>query len=387
MQASLQKLGGWLAAMVVPNIGAFIAWGLITALFIDTGWLVKLGLFELDTTVPIKEALVGPMIKYLLPLLIAYTGGKLVHGHRGGVVGAVAVMGAIGAAAYTISGGALDGTEGDPPQFLGAMAIGPLAGWVMKKVDEWLEDRTPAGFEMLYNNFSQGFAGLFMALIAYFIVGPIMSGVAKFFGSLVESIADAGLLPLADIPIEVAKVLFLNNAINHGVLTPLGSEDVLEKGRSIYFMLESNPGPGLGLLAAYWFAGKGLAKLSAPGAIIIHFFGGIHEVYFPYVLMNPVMIGAMWAGGITADLVFVATDAGLTGPPSPGSIFAYLSFLPTEGGAAFGVLAGIAVGAAVSFVTGSALLRMFPVKEMTDTEIDHEDVHAAMPGVPGMTTA
>lgn len=370
--------------MVVPNIGAFIAWGLITALFINTGWLVKLGLFEIDDVSPISGALVGPMIKYMLPLLIAYTGGKLVHGHRGGVVGAVAVMGAIGAASYTLTGGVLDGTEGDPPQFLGAMVIGPLAGWIMKKVDEWLEPRTPAGFEMLYNNFSQGFAGLFMALIAYWIVGPVTAAVAKFFGNLVESIADAGLLPLADIPIEVAKVLFLNNAINHGVLTPLGTEDVAEKGRSIYFMLESNPGPGLGLLAAYWFAGKGLAKLSAPGAIIIHFFGGIHEVYFPYVLMNPVMIGAMWAGGITADLVFVATDAGLQGPPSPGSIFAYLSFLPTEGGAAFGVLAGIAVGAAVSFVTGSALLRMFPVKEMTDTEVD-AGADSMMADIPGMS--
>ncbi|MDW3177094.1 MAG: PTS mannitol transporter subunit IICB [Acidimicrobiia bacterium] len=379
MQARLQKLGGWLAAMVIPNIGAFIAWGLITALFIDTGWLVKLGLFEIEDVQPIAGATVGPMIKYLLPLLIAYTGGKLVHGHRGGVVGAIAVMGAIGAAAFELSSGA----AGDPPQFLGAMVIGPLAGWVMMKVDEFLEPRTPAGFEMLFNNFSQGFAGLFMTLIAYWIVGPLMSNVAKFFGNIVESIADAGLLPLADIPIEVAKVLFLNNAINHGVLTPLGAEDVAEKGRSIYFMLESNPGPGLGLLGAYWFAGKGLAKLSAPGAIIIHFFGGIHEVYFPYVLMNPVMIGAMWAGGITADLVFVATDAGLTGPPSPGSIFAYLTFLPSEGGAAFGVLAGVAVGAVMSFVTGTALLRMFPVKEMTDTEIDAA-AGDMMPDVPGM---
>lgn len=380
MQERLQKLGGWLAAMVIPNIGAFIAWGLITALFIDTGWLVKIGLFEIEDVSPIAGATVGPMIKYMLPLLIAYTGGKLVYGHRGGVLGAIAVMGAIGAAAFELS----DGAAGDPPQFLGAMLIGPLAGYIMKKIDEWLEPRTPAGFEMLFNNFSQGFAGLGLALLSYWIIGPVMSSIARFFGNIVESIADAGLLPLADIPIEVAKVLFLNNAINHGVLTPLGAEDVADKGRSIYYMLESNPGPGLGLLGAYWFAGKGLAKLSAPGAIIIHFFGGIHEVYFPFVLMNPVMIGAMWAGGITADLVFVATDAGLTGPPSPGSIFAYLTFLPSSGGAAFGVLAGVAVGAVMSFVTGTALLRLFPVKEMTDTEIDHEDTHATMPDVPGM---
>ena len=227
--------------------------------------------------------------------------------------------------------------------------------------------------------------GLGLLALGFIVVGPIMAFLADLFGNAVESLADSGLLPVADIPIEVAKVLFLNNAINHGVLTPLGTEDVAEKGRSIYYMLESNPGPGLGLLGAYWFAGKGLAKLSAPGAIIVHFFGGIHEVYFPYVLMNPVMIVAMWAGGITADFVFLATDAGLTVPPSPGSIFAYIGGLPPEGGAAFGVIAGVAVGAVVSFIGGSALLKMFPVKEMADTDIDEVGVGDAMPDIPGMS--
>ncbi|MGI9605813.1 MAG: PTS transporter subunit EIIC, partial [Acidimicrobiales bacterium] len=382
MQERLQRFGGWLAGMVIPNIGAFIAWGLITALVIPTGWLAKLGFAggeDGEVWGRLTDNLVGPMIVYLLPLLIAYTGGKLVYGHRGGVLAAIGVMGMIGGSAFELSNGA----AGDPPQFLGAMVMGPLAGYIMKKIDEFLEPRTPAGFEMLFNNFSQGITGLGLVVLAYNVIGPVMGFIARVFGDAVESIADAGLLPLADIPIEVGKVLFLNNAINHGVLTPLGAEDVTEKGRSIYFMLESNPGPGLGLLAAYWFAGKGLAKLSAPGAIVIHFFGGIHEVYFPYVLMNPVMIGAMWAGGISADLVFVATDAGLTGPPSPGSIFAYLTFLPSSGGAAFGVLAGVAVGAAASFFSGVALLKMFPVKEMTDTEIDDAAMADAMPSIPG----
>ncbi len=379
MQQKIQQLGGWLAGMVVPNIGAFIAWGLITALFIPTGWLAKTSLnWNWDQ---ITGDLVGPMIKYLLPALIAYTGGKMVYGHRGGVLAAVAVFGVIGGAGFVLSNGA----EGDPPQFLGAMVVGPLSGYVMKKIDEYLEDRTPAGFEMLFNNFSQGIAGLLMVMLGYVIIGPVMAAIAEAFGNVVEGIADAGLLPLADIPIEVGKVLFLNNAINHGVLTPLGTTDVQETGRSIYFMLESNPGPGLGLLGSYWLAGKGLAKLSAPGAMIVHFFGGIHEVYFPYVLMNPVMIGAMWAGGISADLVFVATDAGLTGPPSPGSIFAYIAFLP-GGFAAVGVLLGVATGAAVAMVTGSVLLRMFPVKDMTD-DIDHLDAGNAMPAIPGMPVA
>ncbi|NNE96106.1 MAG: PTS mannitol transporter subunit IICB [Acidimicrobiales bacterium] len=380
MQEKIQRFGGWLAGMIVPNIGAFIAWGLITAIFIPTGWLAEYTSLDWDWD-GITGDLVGPMIVYLLPVLVAYTGGKMVHGHRGGVLGAVAVMGVIGGAAFELSSGA----TGDPPQFLGAMVMGPLAGWVMLKIDNYLEDRTPAGFEMLYNNFSQGIAGVVLVCLGYIVIGPVMAAIASAFGNMVEGIADAGLLPLADIPIEVGKVLFLNNAINHGVLTPLGATDVAESGRSIYYMLESNPGPGLGLLGAYWFAGKGLAKLSAPGAIIIHFFGGIHEVYFPYVLMNPVMIGAMWAGGISADIVFVATDAGLVGPPSPGSIFAYLTLLPT-GFAAVGVLMGVATGAVAAFVVGSVLLRLFPVRDMTDEELDDEvhlsDMPVAIPGMP-----
>ena len=382
----IQRLGGFLSSMVIPNIGAFIAWGWITAIFIPTGWLRELGA-EGDWIGDIADATVGPMIKYLLPLLVAYTGGKLIHGHRGGVLGAVAVMGVIGGASFELSALNIEGNPigGDPPQFLGAMLVGPLAGWVMREIDKRLEPRTPAGFEMLVNNFSQGISGLFLAIIGWRIIGPITSNVAEAFGDLVESIDDSGLLPLVDLPIEVAKVLFLNNAINHGVLTPLGTTDVGETGRSVYYMLESNPGPGLGLLLAYWVAGKGLAKLSAPGSIIIHFFGGIHEVYFPYVLMNPVMIAAMWAGGISADIIFVIFDAGLTGPPSPGSIFSYIAFTPSDGAAAFGVYAGMAVGAAAAFFVGSILLRIFPVKDMTDADDEGDDLADAMAGVPGVS--
>ncbi len=375
MLQRVQRFGGFLSSMVIPNIGAFIAWGLITSLFIPTGWLAKTSIdWDWDA---ITGNTVGPMIKYLLPMLVAYTGGKLIHGHRGGVLGAVAVLGVIGGASFELSSGAV----GDPPQFLGAMVIGPLAGWVMREIDKYLEDKRPAGFEMLINNFSQGIAGVLMAMLGYVVIGPIMSSLATAFGNMVEGLSDAGLLPLMDLPIEVGKVLFLNNAINHGVLTPLGTTDVADTGRSIYYMLESNPGPGLGLLLAYWFAGKGLAKLSAPGAIIIHFFGGIHEVYFPYVLMNPVMIGAMWAGGIVADIVFVIFDAGLTGPPSPGSIFAYFSFLPSNGGAVAGVLLGIAAGAAAAFIVGSILLKLFPVPEIDDSD-DDTSLDDAMEGVP-----
>lgn len=337
MKEKIQRFGSFLAAMIIPNIGAFIAWGLITALFIPTGWTPNEKLSEL----------VGPMIVYLLPVLIGYSGGKMIYDRRGGVIGAAATMGVI------------VGT--DVPMFIGAMVMGPLAGYLMKLVDEALEDNIPSGFEMLVNNFSAGILGAILAILANLLVGPVVQGLTDALGAGVQFLVDARLLPLADIIIQPAKVLFLNNAINHGILAPIGVAQVEEAGRSILFLLETNPGPGLGLLLAYWFAGKGMSKESAPGAIIIHFFGGIHEIYFPYVLAHPIMIVALWAGGILADLWFVITGAGLVATPSPGSIFAYLAVTPR--GQHIPVLGGVLIAAVASFLVGSFLLKTFPVKE------------------------
>jgi len=337
MKEKIQQFGSFLAAMIIPNIGAFIAWGLVTAFFIPTGWVPNENL----------AALVGPMITYLLPVLIGYSGGKMVHGLRGGVIGAAATMGVIVGA--------------DVPMFIGAMAMGPLAGWLMKMVDEALEDNIPSGFEMLVNNFSAGILGAVLAVLANLLVGPVVQGLTDALGAGVQFLVDARLLPLANIIIEPAKVLFLNNAINHGILAPIGVAQVEETGRSILFLLETNPGPGLGLLLAYWFAGKGMSKESAPGAIIIHFFGGIHEIYFPYVLAHPIMIVSLWAGGMLAVLWFVITGAGLVATPSPGSIFAYLAVTPR--GQHIPVLGGVLIGAVASFLVGSFLLKAFPVKE------------------------
>jgi PTS system mannitol-specific IIC component len=332
----VQRYGGFLAGMVIPNIAAILAWGLITAFFIPTGWIPNENLAKI----------VGPMITYLLPILIGYTGGKLIYGHRGGVIGAVMTAGVIVGAGVVM--------------FLGAMIAGPLAAWLLKKTDELLAERVPSGFEMLYNNFSAGILGAVLAIVGFLGIGPIVTAGSDALGSFVDTIIKAGLLPIADIPIEVAKVLFLNNAINHGVLAPLGVQEVAQHGKAIHFLLETNPGPGLGLLLAFTVAGKGLAKQSAPGAAIIHFFGGIHEVYFPYVLLHPIMILAMWAGGITADIIFVATNAGLVATPSPGSIFAYLLVIPP--GNHLGVLSGVAVGAVASFLVGATILRLYPVR-------------------------
>ncbi|HZG17653.1 MAG TPA: PTS mannitol transporter subunit IICBA [Candidatus Bathyarchaeia archaeon] len=331
VRVGIQKFGRFLSGMVMPNIGAFIAWGLITALFIPTGWIPNENLAKL----------VGPMITYLLPLLIGYTGGKLVHDVRGGVVGAVATMGVI------------VGT--DIPMFLGAMLMGPLGGWVIKKFDKAIEGKVRSGFEMLVNNFSAGIIGGLLTLLAFLAIGPVVAGLSKALAAGVQVIVDAGLLPLANILIEPAKILFLNNAINHGILSPLGVDQAAQTGQSIFFMLESNPGPGLGILLAYWLVGRGSAKQSAPGAVIIHFLGGIHEIYFPYILMNPRLLLAVIAGGMAGVFTFVLFGAGLVAPPSPGSIFALMAMAPKGG--LLPVLAGVFIAAAVSFVVAALLLK------------------------------
>ena len=342
MKEKIQKYGGFMASMVVPNLGAFIAWGLITAMFIATGWIPNERF----------SALVGPILNYLLPILIGYTGGYMVHGQRGGVMGALTTMGAIVGSSI--------------PQLLGAMIMGPLSAWILKKFDKWMEPRMPVGFELLINNFSMGILGTLLVLFAMIVMGPVVTAISNAFGAVVEFLFNIKLLPLVALIIEPAKVLFLNNALNIGVLAPLGAVASQETGRAIHFMLESNPGPGLGLLLAYTVAGKGMLKQSAPGAIIIHFLGGIHEIYFPYVLAHPIMILAMYAGAILANFWWVVTDAGLVATPSPGSIFAYIAMTPK--GWHFQVLTGVLIGAVASFLVGVLILKRFPVKEEETVE-------------------
>jgi PTS system mannitol-specific IIC component len=340
--------------MVMPNIGAFIAWGLITALFIPTGWIPNEDF----------EQLVGPMILTLLPLLIGYTGGRLVHGQRGAVAGAVATMGIVVGA--------------EIPMFLGAMLIGPLAAFVVKMFDRLVEGRIKQGFEMLVANFSLGILGGAMALLGYLAIGPTVEALTTALGNGVDALIDARLLPIASIVIEPAKVLFLNNAINHGVLGPIGVAEARETGQSIMFMLETNPGPGLGILLAYWMAGPRAVRPTVPGAAIIHFFGGIHEIYFPYVLMKPQLIIAAIAGGAAGVLTFLVTGAGLVATPSPGSIFAYLAVTPSGG--FIGVLLGIAIATAVSFVAAVGILRMS--KEVTEPVEEQAAAPQVAPAAP-----
>ncbi|MDQ0060304.1 PTS mannitol transporter subunit IICB [Paenibacillus harenae] len=344
VKVSVQRFGRFLSGMVMPNIGAFIAWGLITALFIPTGWIPNESL----------AALVGPMITYLLPILIGYTGGQMIHGVRGGVIGAVVTAGVI--------------VGSDIPMFLGAMIVGPFAAWVLKKFDKSIEGKIPSGFEMLINNFSSGIIGGGLALLAFKGIGPVVETFSKLLAQGVEFLINTGLLPLANILIEPAKVLFLNNAINHGILGPLALDQASKAGQSIIYMLESNPGPGLGILLAYWLFGKGMVKQSAPGAVVIHFFGGIHEIYFPYILMNPRLILAAIAGGVAGTFTFSIFGAGLVAAPSPGSIIAYITMTPKGGFLA--MFSGVVVATIVSFLVAALLLKTSKQADDSDNDLE-----------------
>lgn len=333
MKEKVQKFGRFLSGMVMPNIGAFIAWGLIAALFIDAGWLPNKSL----------SALVDPMSTYLLPLLIAFTGGNVIAGHRGGVVGAIATMGVI--------------IGSDMPMFIGAMIMGPLGGYVIKKFDKLVEGKIKAGFEMLVNNFSVGIIGAILAIIGLKAVNPVVVTLIGALETGVEFFVEHKLLPLTSIFVEPAKVLFLNNALNHGIFSPMGIDQVKELGKSIFFLIESNPGPGLGILLAYCLVGKGSAKSSAPGAVVIHFLGGIHEIYFPYIMMNPLLILSVILGGASGVFTFQLFDAGLVAPASPGSILSLLAMTPKGG--YLGIIAGVLVSTVISFVVSMPLLKLF----------------------------
>ncbi|MBR4457026.1 MAG: PTS mannitol transporter subunit IICBA [Solobacterium sp.] len=345
MKERVQSFGRFLSAMVMPNIGAFIAWGLLTALFIDTGWMPNAQL----------STIVGPMLTYLLPILIAYQGGKMVGGDRGAIAGTIATVGTICGTEYTM--------------LMGAMVMGPFAGWVMKKFDKAIEGKVKAGFEMLVNNFSLGIIGLLLAILGFYVMGPFMAAVLQVLSAGVQVLVDHGLLPLISIFVEPAKVLFLNNAINHGIFTPLGAEQVKTVGHSIFYMIETNPGAGTGILLAYWFFSKDeTTKSSAPGALIVHLLGGIHEIYFPYVLMNPLLLLAAIGGSMAAMFYNSLFHLGLTAPASPGSVFAYVGMAPR--GSTLAVLLSVVIGAVVSFLIAAPIVRFSEAKGGLDEAED-----------------
>ncbi|WP_309129041.1 PTS mannitol transporter subunit IICBA [Microbacterium sp.] len=382
----VQRFGTFLSGMIMPNIAAFIAWGFITMLFIPAGFFgadspfgwhwapvaeiiggggdsAAIGWQGAMTALAEGEGgnflgyvgLVGPMVTYLLPLLIANTAGRMVYGERGGVVATIATMGVI------------VGTN--IPMFLGAMIMGPIAAWLTKKMDRIWDGKIRPGFEMLVNNFSAGILGMILAIVGFFAFGPVMLGISTVLGAAVDWLVSLQLLPIVSIIVEPAKVLFLNNAINHGVFTPLGIEQATETGKSLLFLIEANPGPGIGLLLAFTFFGVGAAKASAPGAAVIQFFGGIHEIYFPYALSKPTTILALIAGGAAGVTTNMLLGGGLAFPAAPGSIIAVTAAAVGPGIANLLVVyLSVVIAAAVTFVITAVILRASRKRDLAAEE-------------------
>ena len=355
MKEKIQKFGRSLSAMVMPNIGAFIAWGLITAIFIPGGWWPNENVAKM----------VAPMLKYMLPMLIAFTAGKNVGGYRGGVAGAVAAMGVI------------IGT--DTPMFLGAMIMGPIAGWCVKKFDKLVEGKIGAGFEMLVDNFSLGIIAMLLAIAGYLVIGHAVSWITNGLSAGVNWMLAHKMNPLLALLVDPAKVLFLNNAVNHGIMTPLGIQQAAEMGQSMLFLVDPNPGPGLGILLACWAFGKGNTKQSAPGAVVIQLLGGIHEIYFPYVLARPILLLAVIAGNVCALSFFTLVDFGLVAPASPGSLISIILMSP-KGKTLLGIL-GVLIATVVSF-----LLAWPMVKSRPDFQGESENEPVPSPASSGVAS-
>ncbi len=380
-RARIQRFGAFLAGMVMPNLGAFIAFGLITALFIPTGWINTIAgttAHPLPITTQIGS-IVGPLISILIPILIGYTGGRMVHGTRGAVVGSVATVGAmIAPVALSLVSISLNGAAPISyksiadigPNILGAFILGPLAALLLRLWDNYIAGKVKGGFEMLVDNFSAGIIGGIMAVFGIYVIGPITFWIAQGLGQLVNWLVNIHLLPLVSIIVEPAKVLFLNNALNHGVFTPLGSAQALSAGKSILFMIESNPGPGLGILTAMLLFGPRAIRPTVPAAMVVHFLGGIHEIYFPYVLMKPILVVAAIVGGATGVLWESIWGLGLVGPASPGSVIAWSLVSPPNNIALN--LIGIVLAAAVTFVVGALLLGFGRKESAIDASIDLE---------------
>ena len=340
LKVQIQKIGAFLSGMVMPNIGAFIAWGILTALFIPAGW------FPNET----MNKLVSPTLTYLMPILLGYTGGKMVYDKRGGVAGALATIGVVIGADITM--------------LIGGMVMGPLGAWVMKKVDKCFEGRVKPGLEMLVDNFSMGIVGALLMAFGFIAVEPVFNAVLTVLSAGVNWLVAKNLLPLTAIFVQPAQVLFLNNAINHGIMIPLGVEQAAKAGKSILFLVEANGGVWTGVALGFAIWGKGMAKKSAPAATIIMGVGGIAEVTFPYVLSKPKTIIAPILGNMAGLFTLTALHGGTVAAVSPGSFFALLAMTPK--GSFVANIAGYVVALVVTALLVGIILKFDKTEDMDE---------------------
>lgn len=322
----------------MPNLSIFIAWGFLS--FITP-------YFSGELAQRLNEVSEW-MLHLLLPILIGYLGGKLTGNQRGAIVGAIATLGII--------------VGSTAPQIVGAMIMGTLAGKVYDFFENKVKEQFTIGYEMLIHNLLVGIIGGVCCLLGMIVITPLISSVSQMISQAILWLTEMKMLTLAHVLLEPLKVLFFNNIINHGILTPLGIEFAQQENSSILFLMEANPGPGIGVLLAILFQGRRETKTNAGSALMIQAIGGIHEIYFPFVLIKPKLILAVILGGASGTFLFQLLHVGLSAPVSPGSLIVILTNTPTH--QLLAVSFGILVSILVTFSCALFLLR----KEVVNVE-------------------
>jgi len=325
----MYRFGRLLSTIVSQNVVILIAIGLIRALFGVYGW------FPNDNV----NLMVGPFLNWLVPALFGYTGGYLLGGRRGGTVAAIVVFGL--ALASNVS------------MIFIAVLIGPVIGYMVNRIERVIENRLPSGYELLTANFIFAVLACGLAVVNFLYVGQFLSSILNKINEWILHVAYSGWLPALAAFIEPAKVMFLNNVMAYGILGPIGISQIRQLSKSIFFLLESNPGPAIGMLLAYIIRLRGQVRRNAVSSLAIHALGGIQEVYFPYVLMKPQLLLALVLGNMSGIWIFQYWNAGLASIPSPPSLFLVIGLAPP--GDVFYVTAGIGVSAVVSMAVSLAV--------------------------------
>lgn len=331
MRKSLQKFTKIYSRSIRKNIGIFIFTGLLGGLFAPQGWLPDENMYAISLLIS----------GIVLPAFLAYSVAELLSDNDGGVIAVLASAGIIVA----------DVNVGIP----GALLMGIFCGILWKYLLMPLNTKVKAGFEFLCKNLAVAFSGLVLSLAAYFAAAPILAGIIHLLERGLDFLIQEKLMFLLSVVIEPAKILFLNNSINYGLLIPLGMQQAEQSGSSILFLLESNPGPGFGVLLAMLLTCTKKRREYGLGAVI-QIIGGIHEIYFPLVLSNIRLVFPLIAGGITGTVCFNLLGAGLSAPAAPGSLLTIL--LVSKRGQQAGVLLGIFLSAIVSMMISLLILWM-----------------------------
>lgn len=354
MKKKIHKIGRFYSSIIMRNMGLFIFTGFLSVLFQEQGWFPGKDIYAISKLV----------YNIMIPVCISYAGGAKISGQTGGVLAVLAAS------------GMLYGNITSP--VLAGMIAAPVGGIVWKHCEKWIRKYAGSSVQMLTKNLLVGALGGILAAGGYYGLSAVLAVIGNTISAGMEFFWTHKLWAGICVFIEPVKVFFLNNVVNHGVLVPLGMQQLQEEGSSVLFLLETNPGPGFGMLAALYIAKKSEKGMYAT-AMAAEFVGGIHEVYFPIVLSNLWLMIPLMISSACAGLWFGAVGAGASGPVSPGSI---VTILMMSGKNSFlKVAAGVFISAAVSFGISFLVLKFSekPLEKQNPEEVIAKKEEKQMP--------